>query len=212
MQTETVVRVRGLDELTLQTLAPAEPWSVGQAGQDSRDTVLNGWRLFLGQTADVVPGDKVRVRGIAYSVVGKPADWLGGGLVVEVADIWTATCTIRHPGGTRGAFNTATGSYATTPFDPHYTGDCWVEVLPLADQQLVAADESVTQVKYLVVVDLAGSETTQVGDLVELATVDANGDPLLVGRALQVQAFARGAMAWQRNLLCSDLLPPKSID
>lgn len=211
MQAETVVRVRGADQLDIQTLCPAEPWSIGQPGEDSRNGLLNGWKLYLPEGADVTARDRMTVRSLTYSVLGEPEAWLGGGLVATVGDVWTAQCTIRRPGGTRGPFDNSTGTYPVTPATPHYTGDCRVEVLPLADQRVNTAEETVTQIKYLVIVDLDTSTDVHVDDLVTLTADLENGDPLLVGRPVQVQSFSRGAMPWQRNLICSDLLPPEAI-
>lgn len=211
MQTETVVRVRGADELDVQTLCPAEPWMVGQPGQDSRSPVLNGWKLYLSETADVAARDRVRVRGGEYSVLGQPAAWSGAGVVVQLGDVWTATCTIRRPGGTRGAFDTAAGSYASVPFPPHYDGECRVEVLPVGDRTVDAADEPLSLVGYLIVVDLATSTDVAVGDLVTITSEIANGDPLLVGRSVQLKSFALGAMPWERNLVCTDFLNPEAV-
>lgn len=212
MQTETVARLREADELEIQTLCPAEPWSVGQDGQDTRGGVLNGWKLYLPQAADVIPSDRMRVRGREFAVLGEPADWAGAGVVVTVGDVWTAECTIRRPGGVRGAFNTATGSYPTVPHDPHYTGLCRVDVLTVGSGTVEAAGEQLTTLGYLVVVDLTASTEVQVGDLVTITANLANGDPLLVGRSVQVESFYRGAMPWQRNLVCTDFLAPESLE
>lgn len=207
MHTEEVVRVRGADELAVQTLCPAEPRTVGEPGGGPGASALTGWRLYLPSTADVTGPDRVRVRGTLYSVLGQPAAWSGGGLVVDVADVWTAQCTIRHPGGTRGDFDPATGLYPTDPFEPHYTGGCQVWVLSPAEQQQLFAEDLITEVGYLVVVDLDDSTGCRVGDLVEITSNDANGDSLLVGQTLQVRSFDRGSMPWQRDLRCTLLLP-----
>lgn len=209
MRTETVVRVRGADELPIQTLCPAEPWVVGQPGHDSRSGVLTGWQLYLPTGADVTATDRVRVRQGTYSVLGEPADWAGAGVLVQVGDVWTAECTIQRPGGERGAFDTTTGTYPVTQPDPHYTGLCRVEVMSQVDQQADTADEIVTAIKYLVIVDLATSTNVHVEDVVTFTGNLENGDPAMVGRSLKVRSFARGSMPWQRNLICDDLLAPE---
>jgi hypothetical protein len=211
VQTETVVRVRGTDLLDISTLCPAEPWVVGQPGQDAHGGIINGWRLYLPEGSDITPPDNVRVRGVEYAVLGTPAAWSGGGLVVEAGDLWTAQCTIRHPGGVRGAFNSSTGTYAVTPYPAHYSGECRVEVLQIADRNVEAAGEILTSIGYLIVVDLAASTEVRVDDLVTLGAPFMNGDPALVDRTFQVQSFSRGAMPWQRNLICSDFLAPESV-
>lgn len=211
VRSETVIRVRGTDEADIQTLCPAEPWVVGQPGRDSRTGVINGWRLYLPEGADIAPPDNVRVRGVEYAVLGTPAAWAGAGLVVEAGDVWTATCTIRHPGGVRGAFDSSTGTYPTTPNTPHYSGECRVEILQGADGTVEAAGEILTSIGYLVVVDLDTSTEVQVGDVVTLEGPFVNGDPALVNRSFQVKAFSRGAMPWQRNLICTDFLAPESV-
>lgn len=211
MRTETVTRLRGAGELELQTLCPAEPIKLGEPGQQPQGVVLTGWRLYLEETADVTARDRVRVRGLEYSVLGPPEDWLGGGRVVDSADIWTATCTVRHPGGERGAFDTSAGTYPMVPFDPHYSGDCWIYPLSTRGDQLQeSAEEILTELGYLVAVDLDTSLETAVGDLVTIGA-GTHGDPALVGRTLQVRTFSRGPLTWQRNLICTDFLAPEAI-
>lgn len=200
MRTETVTRVR--DDLEIQTLCPAEPLTVNQPAQ-----VLNGWRLYLPETTDVTARDRLRVRGIEYSVINEPATWAAGGQVVDVADIWTAVCTIRHPGGTRGEFNKTTGTYPAEPNAPHYTGECQVRVLSPAEQQQLFAEQLVTEVGYVVVVDLDTSAAVKVGDVVTITAFDASGDAALIDQPLQVQSFARGEFPWQRDLRCTLQLP-----
>lgn len=216
MRSETVVRVRpaGIDwsapdQLDIRTLAPAEPWSEGNPVGDSASSArfLSGWKLYLPESADLSARDRVDVRGVRYSIFGQPAPWLGGGVVVVVADLWTADCSIRQPGGTRGAFNSTTGTYANVPFDPHYVGGCRVQVLSTEEQRELVAEEQITSVGYLVVVDLEASLACQVGDLVTITAVDDNGDPKLVAETLQVRSFARGAQPWERDLRCTFPLP-----
>lgn len=195
------------DLLPIQTLAPAEPSTRGEAIQISRGAYFSGWKLYLPADADLDPQDRIMVRGTTYSVVGQPEVWLGAGIVVDVADVWTATCTIRHPGGTRGAFDSATGTYPTVPFQPYYAGGCRIELLSTEDQRLLFADEPLTGAGYLVIVDLPASNDSRLDDLVTVTAVDGNGDPMLVGQELSVRSLERGAMPWARNLQCTFLLP-----
>lgn len=101
METETVTRLRaaaaadpysgetiGLDwttpdELTLTTLAPAEPRPSTEPVQEARNAVVSGYTLYLPESADVTAADRMRVRGTDYPVIGDPAVWLGAGLVVQ---------------------------------------------------------------------------------------------------------------------------------
>lgn len=100
MQTETVTRLRAgtttdpysneptedwdtATELDIETLAPAEPRPSGEPLQDARNQVVSGWTLYLPEGADVVRLDRMRVRGVVYSVLGDPASWRGAGLVVQ---------------------------------------------------------------------------------------------------------------------------------
>lgn len=104
MDTETVVRLRpttnkldpfsqtnvpdwdgALDELELQTLAPAAPRGSSEPVDEARTPVLDGWTLYLGRDADITARDRVRVRGEVYDVDGTPADWFNEGLVVQAA-------------------------------------------------------------------------------------------------------------------------------
>jgi hypothetical protein len=216
VRSETIVRLRavGIDwsapnELELRTLAPAEPWSEGNPVGDSASSAryLSGWKLYLPEAADLTARDRVEVRGGQYSVFGDPAPWLGGGTVVIVADLWTADCSIRHPGGTRGAFDSTTGTYPTVPFDPYYVGGCRIQVLSTEEQRELVAEEQITSVGYLIVVDLDESLESRAGDLVTITAVDDNGDPQLIGQTVQVRSLARGAQPWERDLRCTFPLP-----
>lgn len=101
MDVETVVRLRALatrtdrysgetvpdwesdlDELPIETLAPAAPTGSSEPAGAARDAVVSGWVLYLPEDADVTSVDRVRVRGLTYMVTGKPAAWAGAGLVV----------------------------------------------------------------------------------------------------------------------------------
>lgn len=101
MRNETVVRLRAtaatdpysgeataLDwttpaELSITTLAPAEPRPSSEPVQNARNAVVDGWTLYLPAGADVTAADRLRVRGAVYSVLGEPADWLDAGIVVQ---------------------------------------------------------------------------------------------------------------------------------
>lgn len=100
METETVTRLRAAtrtdrygetiadwslaaDELPIRTLTPAEPRPSAEPMQDARNAVTSGWTLYLPLDADVRSSDRVRVRGVAYAVLGQPARWIAGGLVVQ---------------------------------------------------------------------------------------------------------------------------------
>lgn len=225
MRSETVVRLRGRytdpitgdpigtdwtapDELEISTLAPAEPWpSAGAQAEAARTDSLIGWKLYLPAGADVTSRDRVVVRGTTYTVAEQPADWAGAGVVVVVADIQTATCSIRHPGGTKGPFDRDTGTYPVVPFDPHYTGGCQIRVLSPAEQREMFGEEQVTSLVYLVVVDLDASTAVRPDDVVDITGIDANTDPMLAGQQLKVRSFARGPLPWQRDLHCTFLFP-----
>jgi hypothetical protein len=100
MRTETVTRLRAGTatdpysgelveswtsplESDIETLAPAEPRPSGEPVQDARNAVVSGWTLYLPESADVTARDRLRVRGVVHSVLGEPAVWLGGGIVVQ---------------------------------------------------------------------------------------------------------------------------------
>jgi hypothetical protein len=131
------------------------------------------------------------------------ADWSAHHRPV-VEGTWTGACTIRQPGVTKGAFDDDTGTYETTPHDPHYTGKCRVQARADLTGQREAAGQQVTLGDYLVVVDLAESVQTAVGHVVKITAVDDNGDPDLVGRELTVAGVALGTLAWERDLACTD--------
>lgn len=71
-------------EAPIVTLAPAEPRPSSEPVQEARNAVTSGWTLYLPAGTDVTERDRMLVRGQTYDVLGEPADWLGGGLVVQV--------------------------------------------------------------------------------------------------------------------------------
>lgn len=102
VRVETVTRLRGtavLDpvselpididwrapsEVTLRTLAPAQPTSSDEPDETARNRVTTGYRLFLAEVEDVTAADRVRVRGVVHDVVGTPELRPGFALVVTV--------------------------------------------------------------------------------------------------------------------------------
>lgn len=101
MQAETVTRLRAgtiadpysggtvedwttPTEHNIITLAPAEPRPSTEPTQDARNAIVSGYTLYLSESEDVTPKDRMRVRGEVFHVLGDPAVWLGAGLVVQV--------------------------------------------------------------------------------------------------------------------------------
>ncbi len=70
-------------ELSITTLAPAEPRPSGEPVQNARNAVTSGWTLYLPYGSDVTSRDRVRVRGVIHQILGEPADWLNAGVVVQ---------------------------------------------------------------------------------------------------------------------------------
>lgn len=134
-----------------------------------------------------------------------PDGWAKAHRTVAVKTM-TATCTIRRPGGTKGAFNSTTGTYPITPNAPHYTGPCRIQVLPIMSGQRDTAEEQITVAGYLVTVELDASAETLVDDVLTVTAPGDNGDPLLLDRDLVVSGIALGSLAWERDLTCIDSL------
>lgn len=117
----------------------------------------------------------------------------------------TATVQVRHPGGTPGEFDPVTGTRPNVPHAPHHTGQARIQVAPVfGGGEAVAGGQEITTVAYLVAIELDGSDECKVDDLVKVTAVDDNGDPALVGRTLTVTGVARGSLAWERDLVCTD--------
>lgn len=132
-----------------------------------------------------------------------PADWSAGHRpVVEAA--FTASCEIRHPGGSSTSIDPVTGQTVRTPFPAHYAGPCSVEILHALEQEALTGDQQVTTLGYRVTITFDAAPQLRVDDLVKITAVDDNGDPTLVGQALKVQSFARGSLAWERDINCVD--------
>lgn len=74
-------------EVSVQTLAPAEPRPAYQGDEpqlDARNTVTSGWTLYLPLTPTITAKNRIRVRGVVYPVTGEPARWDDVGQVVNV--------------------------------------------------------------------------------------------------------------------------------
>jgi len=133
-----------------------------------------------------------------------PFTWSAGHRPIVEAT-FTAECQIRHPGGTP-TFDPGTGTTTTLPLAPHYTGGCRVQVLPALEQEAVTGDQEVTTLGYRITVAYDAAGELAVDDLVKFTTVDDNGDPTMVGRTMRVRSFARGSLAWERDIYCTDSL------
>ncbi len=131
-----------------------------------------------------------------------PAGWSTAPRVV-VAKTWTSKCEIRHPGGTKGAFDESTGTYPVTEQAPHFRGNARVQVLNAQDREDLIADQPVTTVGYRVSISVDAT-AVQVEDVVTVTCLDANGDLTLQDRELVVASFSRGSLAWERDLICID--------
>lgn len=132
-----------------------------------------------------------------------PEDWAAHNTPVVLGTM-TATVELRHPGGTPGAFDDETGTRASTPHAPHYTGGARIQVQPILGGDRTTGEQRVTVVGYLVVVERNASTGTQVDDILKVTAVDDNGDPALVDRELRVTGVAYGALTWERDLSALD--------
>lgn len=116
-----------------------------------------------------------------------------------------SSCNVRHPGGTAGTFNPATGNDdGGSANSPHYTGPCRVEDLPADEQFRVVAGEEVPTVGYAVILAYDAASGVKVDDIVTITGVDDNGDPSLVGKSLVVDSIKRSSLAWERVLVCTE--------
>lgn len=116
----------------------------------------------------------------------------------------TSTCSIRHLGGTAGAFNEATGKKDLIPFPAHFTGACLVERLPASETDPVAGDEQVPTLTFTVAVGAEDAPATVTGDLILVTAVDGNGDLSLVGKTLTVDSIDRDSITAERVFRCSE--------
>jgi hypothetical protein len=111
----------------------------------------------------------------------------------------TATCTIRHPGGTK-VFDTTTGLTTTTPLIPFYIGVCRVQALAVGDNRADVAGQQVSSAGYLITVPWSVDEVA-VDDQV---TVTGSSDGSLTGLTLTVTTVQRGSLRFERDLICLD--------
>lgn len=131
-----------------------------------------------------------------------PPDWSAHHRQV-VDETHTATVTLRRPGGTRGAFDRASGTYPMTPNAVYFTGPARIQVLADTAQVALVAEQESSSLRYAVMLDHAASGI-QLDDLCTVTAVDDNGDASLVGRDLTVESIARGSLHWERRLICTD--------
>lgn len=68
-------------ETPVLALAPAEPRPVAEDNRNDRNSVTAGWTLYLPPGTLVDSGDRVRVRGAVYDILGEPAVWPLGTVV-----------------------------------------------------------------------------------------------------------------------------------
>lgn len=133
-----------------------------------------------------------------------PADWAATQRPTVEATLDTP-CSIRPPGGTPGAFDRDQGEYVGGSQHPaHFTGLCTVEDLPAAERAMLAADEQIPAVDYLVTLAVDAAPDTAVGHIVTITAAPPNGTPDLAGRQLTVESIERGSRAFTRALLCSE--------
>lgn len=77
-------------ETVTLTARGVEPTSSTEDDRDGRQAVITGYRVYLDSGADVLPSDRVVLRGVTYEVNGTPADWRSpwgtnvGGVVVAL--------------------------------------------------------------------------------------------------------------------------------
>ena len=77
-------------EVTLRNVL-CEPRPSGEPVQDARNAVTSGWTLYVQETppAPITAANRVRVRGVAYLIIGEPAEWRMGarqaGIIVQTS-------------------------------------------------------------------------------------------------------------------------------
>ncbi|WP_067428349.1 DUF6093 family protein [Nocardioides jensenii] len=133
-----------------------------------------------------------------------PTDWSAHHRPI-VTDTHGATVSLRRPGGVRGAFDEATGKWATVANEPYYEGYARIQVLPANAQEKTAAEQEISTLGYAIMLDHAVTGM-QLDDLVAVAAVDDNGDPWLLTRELTITSIEGGSLHWERRLLCTDNL------
>jgi hypothetical protein len=71
-------------ETDVTTLAPPEPRPSEEPVQDARNSIVDGWTLYLPLTTPAISAaQRVRVRGEVYPIQGQPAVWDDVGVVVQ---------------------------------------------------------------------------------------------------------------------------------
>lgn len=84
-----------------------------------------------------------------------------------------------------------------------YLGPARIQLLTLTEAQRMVAEQEITTLAYLVAITLEATDV-DVNDEVIVDQVHDDGDQSLVGRRLRVRAVARGSLAWERDLVCTD--------
>lgn len=132
-----------------------------------------------------------------------PAAWAASHAPVVEGFMTEATVSLRKPGGTQGAFDPDTGTYAFVPFPPFATGvparvQALTEIsVPAAD----AAGESVRVLGYRVSIP-ASTPTADLDEGILVDFTECAGDALLEGSSLHVTDIVRGTHRFERDLIC----------
>lgn len=109
--------------------------------------------------------------------------------------------SIRHPGGTQGAFDPDLGYAPIVPFDPFYTGKAKVKPQAVQSGEQESAGQILTSLGFTISVPIAVTEARPEDIITCTASVL---DPGLVGKEFRVVSPLPGTFLTARRLSCLD--------
>ena len=133
-----------------------------------------------------------------------PDDWAASHAQVAAGFMTAATVSLRKPGGTGSHFNAGTGRTETTPFPPFAT-NVPARILAMTEGQVPptdAVDDQIRILGYRVSIPRSHAEVDLLPNAI-VTVLTCDGDPLLVGRELQVTDVVRGTHLFERDMFAT---------
>jgi hypothetical protein len=199
MRTEIVYRLRGATRLPFETLAPAQP----QPTRSDTEVLNEAFRVYLPDNADVVVGDQLEIRGVAYRLIEVPALRLGFALVLDVervaADLGSFGCAVTIGPAGAAVFNSVDRVTTTADVVPVYVGPASIDPVSTSDGRTVeSAGDQVDDRAYRIGLPAGTGDLVEVEHIVHV-TAAPNAD--LVGRRLYVTSIARPGRETQHEVI-----------
>jgi hypothetical protein len=133
-----------------------------------------------------------------------PDDWATHHAPVAEGLMTQATISLRKPGSAGTHFDPALGHTVAAPYTPFAT-DVPARILALTEVRVPPADAVDDQIRilgYRVSIARSHAEAALLPSAI-ITVITCPGDPLLVGRELEVSDVVRGTHLFERDLICT---------